>query len=312
MTKPGITIRHFRHKGENQIALQFDYNRELIDIAKKIDGMQWSQSHKCWYIQNNPGNLKKLFASFKDFAHIDKGDFFNKDPESKIIIKKEKSATEPPGKPVPEEYINLLKRRRYSENTIRTYQHCFYQFINHYPDISLEDLTEEHISKYQDYLVNKKKVSLSTQNQAINSIKFYYEHVLRGERKSYYIERPRKEKKLPDVLSKVQVKHLLKSTTNLKHKTILGMLYSAGLRNGEVINLRTRDVLWDRNMIMIKGAKGKKDRTGLLSENMKIVLKAYLAKYKPTYWLFESPDGKKYSQSSVRKVFKNSLRMINL
>lgn len=178
-------IRQFRHRGENQIGLLFDYNSELIDIVKKIDGIRWSQSNKCWYIQNNPGNLKKLFASFKGHDHIDKGAFFHKIPENRTIKTEEKAATEPPGRPVLEEYMNLLKRRRYSENTIRTYLHCFYQFMNHYPDISLADLTEEHIRKYQDYLVNKRKVSLSTQNQAINSIKFYCEHVLRGERKSY-------------------------------------------------------------------------------------------------------------------------------
>jgi len=84
------------------------------------------------------------------------------------------------------------------------------------------------------------------------------------------------------------------------------------LRNGELVNLRTEDILPDKNLIFVRGGKGKKDRTTILSEKMKIVLNAYLDRYKPKYWIFESPEGKAYSQSSVRKIFKNSLKIARL
>jgi site-specific recombinase XerD len=275
--------------------------------------VQWSRSNRCWYIKNSPENLRKIYAAFKGKAWIHKGDFFsttNKAPKKGYAHERK-----PAGQfnKIPPEYTDLLIRRRYSDNnTIRTYQHFFSRFINHFPGLNIDDLTEDHIRKFQDFLVKEKKVALSTQNQAINSIKFYYEKVLQGERKTYYIERPGKEKRLPSVLSKEQVKSLLKSTKNLKHKTALAMIYSAGLRNGELINLRTADIFWDRNQIMIRGAKGKKDRIGLLSDKMKVVLTRYIEKEKPAYWLFESPNGKQYSQSSIRKVFKNALRLANL
>lgn len=308
MTKPCIRIKHLKHRGENQIALHFEYNSALIDLVKKIDGMRWSQSNKCWYIHNNPGNLRTVFSSLKGHAHIDKGSFFQNVPE-KVDIKTEKNvAAILPGKPIPEEYIQLLKRRRYSENTVRTYQYCFHQFINHYPDIHPEDLTEQHIRKYQDYLVNKKKVSLSTQNQAINSIKFYYEHVLGGEKKTYYIERPRKEKRLPNVLSEQQIRALLAAIGNIKHKTLVAVLYSAGLRAGELINLRKQDINMDTNIIFVRGGKGKKDRTTILARHVAEMITEYVATCKPNHWLFEGPGRTRYSLTSINTLLKRYAR----
>lgn len=188
----------------------------------------------------------------------------------------------------------------------------FKEYLVYFKGADPKTLTEEDIRTFQNYLVSKKKVAISTQNQAINAIKFYYEKVLGGERRTFYIERPLKERKLPNIMSGDQIKRLLKVTENLKHKTILGLLYSAGLRNGEIIGLRVTDVLWDRSLIIVKGGKGKKDRTTLLSENMKVVLSRYLDTFKPRYWLFESPIGRSYSQSSIRKIFKNSLRLAKL
>jgi integrase/recombinase XerD len=132
--------------------------------------------------------------------------------------------------------MGLLKRRRYSENTIRTYKHYFSGFINHFTGLELNELGEDHIRKYQDYLVNVKKVSISTQNQAINSIKFYFEHVLGGERKTYYVEKPRKEKKLPEVLSEREIGSMIAHVDNIKHKTIIVVLYSSGIRGGVYIS----------------------------------------------------------------------------
>lgn len=206
---------------------------------------------------------------------------------------------------MPQEYTNQLERRRYSENTIKTYTYYFREFINHFSGIALQNLTDEHIRKFQHYLVIGKKVANSTQNQAINAIKFYYEHVLHGEKKTYYIDRPRKESTLPKVLSEKQISGILKAASNLKHKCLLMVLYSAGLRIGELINLRKEDILFDKNILFIRGGKGKKDRTTLLAEKTSVLLKEYIMEYKPNYWLFEGVHRKQYSKTSINNVLKS-------
>ena len=155
-------------------------------------------------------------------------------------------------------------------------------------------------------------MSLSYQNQHINAIKFYFEKVLGDERKYYEIDRPRKEEKLPSILSKDQIKKLLSCTTNLKHKCMLALVYSSGLRNGELINLKLIDVHFDTKQLFIRGAKGKKDRVTLLSDKIIIALKQYLKKYNPNDYLFQGAKGEEYTQSSLRKVLKNSLKKAKL
>jgi site-specific recombinase XerD len=207
---------------------------------------------------------------------------------------------------IPEEYVNLLIRRRYSENTIRVYSSLFEEFINFYPDKAPKDITESDIRKYQDYLVKKRKISTSTQNQAINAIKFYYEKVLGREKGDYYIERPRKENRLPKIISETELLKLLKATENIKHKTIITMLYSSGIRRGELLNLRIHDLDFEKKIIFVSGGKGNKDRTTILADKAILVLKKYLEMYKPNYWLFEGLDRKPYSPTSVLSILKKS------
>ncbi|NJN27976.1 MAG: tyrosine-type recombinase/integrase [Cyclobacteriaceae bacterium] len=305
MTKSCISIRQLLHKGENQIGLYFKFDRELISIAKNIDGIRWSTSNKCWYLPNEPDNLMKIFTVFKDKAIIDHGDFFDHTAMPKNRVSSP-GAVKNYNNKIPDEYTNLLIRRRYSENTIRTYRHYFREFINYFPDINIEDLQEDHIRQYQDDLVNEKKVAPSTQNQAINAIKFYYEHVLRIERKTYYIERPRKERKLPDVLSKDEIGKMIHALNNLKHKCILVMIYSCGLRRSELIKLEIKDVDQERKMLKVEGAKGNKDRYVQLPEGVLILVREYLRQYNPKKWLIEGQTGGQYSGESIVKVIKKS------
>jgi site-specific recombinase XerD len=149
-------------------------------------------------------------------------------------------------------------------------------------------------------------VSRSTQNQAINAIKFYLEHVKHGERKVYYVDRPLKELKLPTVLSEAEIQRLLFHTRNIKHKCLLLLLYSGGLRISEVLKLKPVDVDTDRNVIYLRGAKGNKDRITLLSAVALTYLQQYLAAYKPATYIFEGPNGTAYSSRSVNKIIKRS------
>ncbi len=151
-----------------------------------------------------------------------------------------------------------------------------------------------------------RKVSASYQNQAINAIKFYYERVLGGQRKFYNLVRPNKEKALPNVLSTQEMTAILKATTNLKHRAILTTIYSSGLRIGEVINLKIKDIDSNRMQIRVEQAKGKKDRYTLLSIKTLTLLRTYIKAYRPKIYLFEGLEGGPYSARSIQAFFKES------
>jgi len=206
------------------------------------------------------------------------------------------------------EYREQLDRMRYSENTKRTYIHFFTQFINYFPGIEIDRITEDQVNEFMKHLIGKKNVSASTQNQAINAIKFYYERVKKQHRKIYALERPMKEARLPDVLAEEEVMAILKSVENIKHKAMLWLIYSAGLRRSELIDLKVNEIDSKRMVIVIKGGKGKKDRITLLSEKVLYLLRDYFKVYRPGKWLFEGAPGSQYSASSLQKVFSAALK----
>jgi integrase/recombinase XerD len=203
-------------------------------------------------------------------------------------------------------YKELLIQKRYSYNTQKIDCNYFKDFVLYFEDKNLEKVSMEQINSYLLGLIKTKNISISQQNQRINAIKFYYEKVL-GKTKQYYeIHRPNRDKKLPKVLSKNEVKEILNSCNNIKHRCILMLIYSAGLRRSELINLKLADIDSERMVININGAKGKKDRISLLSENALHLLRQYYKEYKPKKCLFEGAKGGKYSPTSISNVLKNA------
>lgn len=203
-------------------------------------------------------------------------------------------------------YKDLLIQKRYSENTIKTYCGYFQDFCNYFKNVNLVEITTDNINNYILHLIKSKNISISQQNQRINAIKFYYEKVLNRQKQFYNLHRPKKEHKLPKVLSKNEVKKILDSSKNIKHKSILMLIYSAGLRRSELLNICISDIDSERMVINIRGAKGKKDRISLLSINMLILLRKYYKEFKPVNYLFEGPDNSKYSSTSVSNILKKA------
>jgi len=203
-------------------------------------------------------------------------------------------------------FKELLIQKRYSDNTQRIYCNYFKDFYTYFKNENLEKISVDQINKYIFNLIKLKNISISQQNQRINAIKFYYEKVLGRSKQYYELHRPNKEHKLPKVLSKNEVKKILNSCNNIKHHCILMLIYSAGLRRSELIDLKVSDINSERMIININGAKGKKDRISLLSENILRILRKYYKEYKPKEYLFEGAKGGKYSPTSVAKVLKNA------
>ena len=211
-----------------------------------------------------------------------------------------------------EKYKDLLIQKRYGVNTIQVYCNYFKDFIIHFKNENLEDISKNQINSYIVELIKLKNISISQQNQRINAIKFYYEKVLGREKEYYDIYRPKKEHKLPTVLSENEVGKLINQIDNIKHRAIISLIYSAGLRISEAANLKLSDIDSDRNIILIRGAKGKKDRTTLLSRTVLELLRDYYRQYKPIDYLFQGQTGGQYSVKSIQNVFRRAVNKTGL
>ena len=287
----------------DRLKLIFAFHKELSAEICKMPYYTWDSKNK-WY--SIPWS-EALNQKIKNLCvHLGLTYLYEEEKSTKGMPRMAAS-TIPNFRSCPESYIMKLKELRYSDNTLKTYQNAFNEFINYFHKHDIDAIDEPLIIQYLRYLVTERKVSNSYQNQAINAIKFYYERVLGGQRKFYFIDRPLQEKKLPIVLSMAEVTSILKATRNLKHKTILTVIYSAGLRIGEVVNLKITDIDSDRNQIRISQSKGKKDRYTLLSPKTLILLREYFKAYKPKIYLFEGQNGEKYSARSIQTFFQEVL-----
>ncbi len=296
-----VKLAPLLHKGERRIALHFPYDTELITIAKKL-GAVWSAAQRCWHVPNGREHIAEVFAAYKGTAWVDYSGM-KADEAYAPAPTKERTKLPASERPVvPDAYLLKLQRLRYSPNTIRTYTQHLKDFMAFHLSKNLDDLNETDIHAYMDHLVAR-KLSASHQNQAVNAIKFHFEKVLGRPRVVHRIDRPRKSSRLPNVMSEEEVKKVLEAPMNTKHRAMLMLVYSAGLRSGELLALRPEDLDRDRKLLKVISGKGNKDRMSLLSSKALVAVDAYLTEWKPKRLLFEGQDGGPYSAQSLRMVF---------
>jgi integrase/recombinase XerD len=170
-----------------------------------------------------------------------------------------------------------------------------------------ETITTEDIRKFQKEYIFRNKFSSSYQNILISAFKLYFRKFHNKNFNFDELERPRPSNYLPTVLSKSEVKNIITSIKNHKHRTIISMIYSCGLRISEVIHIRISDIDSSRMLITIKNAKGRKDRIVGLSRLILDMLKDYYVAYKPTDFLFEGQNGSHYSPESIRNILRRAV-----
>ena len=288
-----------------RLKLFFSYNRELTTVIKKMPYSNWNGQNKCWSIPF----AQKFINELEAIANEQKLNLrFEEETTDRHIVNRISQYDIPNYRSCPDEFILKLKELRYSKHTVKTYKALFEEFLNYYHQYDIASIDESMITVFLRYLVIERKVSTSYQNQAINAVKFYYERVLGGQRKIYLVDRPREEKTLPVVLNEKEVGDLLKATENIKHKAILMLAYSGGLRLSELINVRLTDIDSSRMQIRIEQGKGKKDRYTLLSVVLLDLLRKYFVIYKPKVWLFEGATGGQYSVGSIQTIMKDSVK----
>ncbi len=204
-------------------------------------------------------------------------------------------------------FSELLKIQRYSANSIKTYKNAIIVFLNALKNYDIYKVDSKLVERFINYKISKENISQSYQRQIIASIKLFYKEILNINLPVEHLYPKRMQYKLPAVLSPDEVKLIISKTENLKHKAILSLIYSAGLRLSEIINLQKSDIDSERMLIIVRQGKGKKDRQVMLSPKVLNLLREYYKIYKPLKWLFEGLDKNQYSPRSVQKIFKNAL-----
>ncbi|MFC5194760.1 tyrosine-type recombinase/integrase [Bizionia hallyeonensis] len=232
-----IALKHLLIDNKKYIGLQFYSNKALDILVKQLKNVNWSDEFNMYRVPNNKNQLDEIYNTFRGVAWVDSKYFFSH-TRSKALnevfdVDWYRQRARPSNyRLCPEVYLQKLELKKYSNNTVRLYVKLFEEFINHFFDKDIDHINEVDIRDYLQLLIKSKR-SNSYINQSINSIKFYYEVVMGMPNRLYRIDRPRKKKKLPVVLSKDQIKLLIDSTNNIKHKCIVSLLYSSGLRRGE-------------------------------------------------------------------------------
>jgi integrase/recombinase XerD len=202
----------------------------------------------------------------------------------------------------------FLREKRYSGRTVETYASLLDLFFKYFSGKEPFMITEEDISDFfHDYVIYH-RYSASYHNQLISAIKMYYQvngsHII----DSSSLVRPRRGRALPKVFSKEEIKKILNASRNIKHRLMLWLIYSCGLRRSELINIRISDLDRSRGLVNIRQAKGMNDRIIPVSDKVWEKVDEYISGYKPEFWLFEGQGGGRYSAESVYRVFKLALK----
>ncbi len=279
------SAKPIKHKRENRIAVYFEKNADLIARIKKIDGARWSQTLMAWHIPDTEENRVRF--KITPISHTIPSE------EAQIQIEK---------------FKQWMRSKRYSENTITTYCEALKSFLVFYREKAITNITNQDVIIYNNEYILKNNLSASYQNQIVNAIKLFFKIVLHSKMIIEELQRPKNAKKLPMVLSKEETFKLIEVTTNLKHKTLLALIYSAGLRISEAINMKITDIDNQRMLIHVKNAKGKKDRYTLLSTKVSELLKEYYAVYKPKTFIFEGQNNEQYSSRSAQSILQQAAK----
>ncbi|GGZ76134.1 tyrosine-type recombinase/integrase [Algibacter mikhailovii] len=305
---PIITLSKQIHRNQSQILIGFKHDWALIDVVKHLPDAQWSATLKSWYIKNNPANLKQIFSVFKGHAYVNGSAIFDAPvAKPKKLPKKAQRNLSPEHRNLLNNFYKYLLGKRYSNSTVDTYLFFVADFIEFNNTQLIDDLTTRDVELFIETVFIKRNYSISTQRQFISAIKQFIVFYPKTAISNMALTRPKKSKILPTVLSQEEMISIIQHTKNLKHRAILALIYSAGLRISELISLELRHFQIQRKQLLIKSGKGRKDRYVTLADSFMPLLHNYITTYKPKTYFVEGPVGKPYSASSVRKFLSRSV-----
>jgi site-specific recombinase XerD len=313
---PTIILKPLVHRKTDCIGIFFNQNRALNDILKKIPCIKWSQTNRCWWLPLSRQNYILIKNAVGNSAEIDNCslEFFEEEQKyikqvARPIISTSVSKLSPANLAALEAFIQKLQLKAYSPSTIKTYRNEFMQLLQLLKNNRVDELTVADIKRYMVYVMEKQDITENTAHSRLNALKFYFEQVLGREKFFWEIPRPKKPMLLPKLLNEEELRKLFNALVNKKHKAMLFTAYSAGLRVSEIVNLKIADIDSGRMQILVRQAKGKKDRYVNLSPLLLDILRKYIREYnpKPKIYLFESEQTfTAYPARTVQQVFNNA------
>jgi len=310
--------------GNEAMALHFDENKELEMKLRGIKNIKWSRQHNAWYLPVLREYFEKVKTVVKECAEIDSGALKNyleqkkiRIPTAKVESKIKKVQVEKIlTRPLSDENLEALRRfmeqlklKSYSASTMRTYRGEFLALLQILKKKAVSDLSTEDIRRYFVYCADKLGLSENSLHSRINAVKFYFEQVLYREKMFIDIPRPKKPLLLPNFFNQDEVASIINATQNIKHKVMLMLAYSAGMRVSEVATIRTKNIDSKRMTILIERAKGKKDRIVTLSPILLVMLREYWKKHKPSKSSYLFPgqtEGQPYSTRSLQLILQDA------
>ncbi len=307
-----IRLFAFQHRDELQIGITYKFDFELNEFIKNMEGMRWSRTYSCFYLPYSANNKKRIYTVLKKIGCIiDYSALKDLKTETVETPEGEHSNLNPQQLEILEEFQNYLNGQRFSKSTLKTYTTFVQRFIAFQRD-KLNNITNRSIEIFIEQEIAGKNYAISTHRQCVSALKHFAALHRFPELEAEQISSPKKSKFLPVVLSKEEIIDLLRATQNLKHRAIFALLYSSGLRVGEAVNLKQKDIDIDRRQIAIRAAKGRKDRIVIMAESFIPLLLNYLGTYRPKTYFVESPQGGSYQTSSIRAALNHACKLANI
>jgi len=306
-----VILGELFHRNMDCFAIRFDYNDDLRLLVRSIPYVLWSARNRTFYIPKEKIKLHYLYKTLqKKGVYVDYSSV--SDRRTNLVPKKKVSRVGRKISDIKKEvirgFVSYLRGLRLSESTVKVYFTFVADFVEFTGEKALNDLTNTDVRLFVEQQVKYKKYAISTHRQLVSAIKHFGTFLPESNLEVEELIRPSKSTYLPAVLSKEEMIDLLRCTKNLKHRAVLALLYSAGLRIGEVLSLRLGEIDVDRRQVLIKNGKGRKDRVVILAESFIPLYENYYMTYQPKYFFIENPNGGVYSAGSIRKFLKVSAR----
>ena len=295
---------------DKRIFLKIPKNDLDIRFIKTLNYNSWNSNKMRWEIPNYKNNLeliKKHFGNRLTNIVVQQDNSITVKPKQTIKLQK-KEIPEELNKQI-SEFRKWLEHKRYSESTIKTYTESVKTFLIFMLPKPVHEIVAGDMVKFVNEYIIESDYSYSYQNQVVNAAKLFFREVIKSKLDVEKFERPRRQHPLPNVLSKEEIKAILNAPVNVKHRTMLSLIYACGLRRSELLNLKPVHIDSKRGLLIIKDSKGKKDRIVPISDKIIEILREYYKMYKPQIWLFEGQKaGEQYSETSLQEVLKIAIK----
>jgi integrase/recombinase XerD len=304
---PLARVRLIKIKHKAWVSLAIPYLPEVLPSIRALPGVQWNASHRIWQFPYTPDAYKAMKDGLLNQVALD-----GQEADSQIV---EWEAKEQSLAAHQRDFENLetwMRSQRYSPQTIKTYMDSLHVLARWLKPVRLQQIKADDLIRFNNEYILAKGYSATYQNQIVNALKLYLRRFGHPQLNLDQILRPRRAFRLPHVLSKQEVKRILDSLTNRKHRAMLSLIYACGLRRSEVLSLRPSDIQSDRGLLFVGNAKGATDRVVPLSPKLLVQLREYYRDYRPKVFLFEGQGGGKYAPKSLQLVFRNALEQAGI